>query len=118
MGKLKERKIGEKIMKVVMEPKYAKYKHGDKVYFVPTPASRIINLKMFEVYEATVYQSAARTENGAITGIYYMLEVIRGHDDPQYLVTTDSYIFKDEYSAGLYAVGASNFAEKEVVNIK
>ena len=47
-----------------------------------------------------------------------MLEVIRGHDDPQYLVTTDSYIFKDEYSAGLYAVGASNFAEKEVVNMK
>lgn len=114
MGKRKERKIGEKKMKVLMTPKYAKHKIGDKVYFVPTPAKRIVNLKMFEVYEATVYQSAARTENGAVTGVYYMLEVQRGYDDPQYVVTTDDYIFKDEYTAGLYAIGAANSSEKEV----
>lgn len=91
-------------MKVLMMPKYAKHKPGDKVYFVPTPVKKIVNLKMFVVYEATVYQSAARTENGAVTGIYYMLEVRRGYDDPQYVVTTDDYIFKDEYTAGLYAM--------------
>lgn len=101
-------------MKVLMMPKYAKHKLGDKVYFVPTPVKKIVNLKMFVVYEATVYQSAARTENGAVTGIYYMLEVRRGYDDPQYVVTTDDYIFKDEYTAGLYAIGASNSYEKDI----
>ena len=37
-------------MNVVMSLKYAKFKQGDKVYFVPTPAMKTINLKNFEVY--------------------------------------------------------------------
>ena len=45
-------------MNVVMGPKYAKFKQGDKVYFVPTPAMKTINLKNFEVYAANVYQVA------------------------------------------------------------
>lgn len=100
-------------MNVVMSPKYAKFKQGDKVYFIPTPAMKTINLKNFEVYAANVYQVAAKVDNGAVIGLAYMLEVNRGYDT-QYLVTTGEHIFKNEYDAGLYAIGCSNIAKRDI----
>ena len=100
-------------MNVVMSPKYAKFKQGDKVYFVPTPAMKTINLKNFAVYAANVYQVAAKVDNGAVIGLAYMLEVNRGYDT-QYLVTTGEHIFKNEYDAGLYAISCSNIAKRDI----